>query len=81
MYSLHNLHVHSGFHFLIFSLNIEKLSEVFKLIGTEFHYTDPKYRNKFFPLRILLRGGTSKAGCDLKFNVWFVLTKKSVCYL
>ena len=83
MYSLHNLHAHSGFHFLIFSLNIDKLSEFLILIGTEFHNTDPKYRNEFFPLRILLTGGTSKSGCDLKFKVWFFLTKKSLymCYL
>ena len=62
MYSSHNLHVQlSGFHTVVFDLKTDRVSEFFISYGREFHMTDQKYLNEFFPLRTLFTNGITRS--------------------
>ena len=62
MYSSHNLHVQlSGFHTVVFDLKTDRVSEFLISYGREFHMTDQKYLNGFFPLRTLFTNGITRS--------------------
>ena len=80
-YGLHILYLQeSGFHFLIFSLNAEKISNFFYFVW----YTIPKYRTmvtwEFLSFYPILIEKILSSGLDLKFKLWIFLMQSLACF-